>query len=214
MGEVASDGRTVLFVSHNLSAVERLCRSALLLDRGRIVERGPVAAVARRYLDRAVPDGLRGHASKVRSTGDHVRVSAVGFSVGGVPVRQVRAGETCTFTIAYECLVPGGLRQPPSFSLDLHLNGQKVAILWTDYVAGATDRPDTGTLRCEVPRWPFRNGVVRVDLYVHVGPAVQDWIEDIIVLESLDGPFYGTGPTLAENKGILFLDHSWIQSCR
>jgi lipopolysaccharide transport system ATP-binding protein len=41
MSEVAREGRTVLFVSHNMNAVEELCRSAILLDQGRIRKIGP-----------------------------------------------------------------------------------------------------------------------------------------------------------------------------
>lgn len=37
MGEVASSGRTILFVSHNLGSIQSLCRTAIWLDRGRIV---------------------------------------------------------------------------------------------------------------------------------------------------------------------------------
>jgi lipopolysaccharide transport system ATP-binding protein len=50
MSDIASQGRTVLFVSHNMSAVSRLCTRAMLLDHGRIVEDGPVDEVAGRYL--------------------------------------------------------------------------------------------------------------------------------------------------------------------
>jgi len=50
MGDVAKDGRTVLFVSHNMPAVQRMCSSALLLNEGRIVSRGEVAAVTEQYL--------------------------------------------------------------------------------------------------------------------------------------------------------------------
>jgi lipopolysaccharide transport system ATP-binding protein len=42
MNEVAAQGRTVLFVSHNLGAVRELCHSSLVLDRGRVVCRGSV----------------------------------------------------------------------------------------------------------------------------------------------------------------------------
>ncbi|MBP7141513.1 MAG: ABC transporter ATP-binding protein [Opitutaceae bacterium] len=42
-------GRTILFVSHNLSLVRQLCRTALLLDQGRIVSQGPAASVIDDY---------------------------------------------------------------------------------------------------------------------------------------------------------------------
>jgi lipopolysaccharide transport system ATP-binding protein len=50
MGEVAGHGRTVLFVSHNLSAVRALCTKALLMDQGRCLRVGPVAAVLADYV--------------------------------------------------------------------------------------------------------------------------------------------------------------------
>jgi lipopolysaccharide transport system ATP-binding protein len=50
MSQVARDGRTVLFVSHNVQAVRALCERAILLEHGRMVDDGPTDAVVRRYL--------------------------------------------------------------------------------------------------------------------------------------------------------------------
>jgi ABC-type polysaccharide/polyol phosphate transport system ATPase subunit len=50
VGEVARGGRTVLFVSHNMQAVQRLCRKALLLERGRVAGWGATAEIVSRYL--------------------------------------------------------------------------------------------------------------------------------------------------------------------
>jgi lipopolysaccharide transport system ATP-binding protein len=50
MGEVSSEGRTVLFVSHNMSAVRQLCGKAILLDGGRVQEIGTSEEVCSRYL--------------------------------------------------------------------------------------------------------------------------------------------------------------------
>lgn len=50
MDEVARTGRTVLFVSHNMAAVQRLCTRALLLEAGRLVCQGEPRAVVARYL--------------------------------------------------------------------------------------------------------------------------------------------------------------------
>ncbi len=51
MGEVSRDGRTVLFVSHNLQAITTLTHTAILLSQGRLVASGPTSAVVTRYLD-------------------------------------------------------------------------------------------------------------------------------------------------------------------
>lgn len=50
MESVGHQGRTVLFVSHNLPAITRLCQRAILLDEGRLVEDGPAPDVVRAYL--------------------------------------------------------------------------------------------------------------------------------------------------------------------
>jgi lipopolysaccharide transport system ATP-binding protein len=66
MGAVGKEGRTVLFVSHNLAAIKSLCARALLLDRGLVDCDGSVEEVLDRYLianadvieSGAIPDDL------------------------------------------------------------------------------------------------------------------------------------------------------------
>jgi len=50
MQDVSTQGRTVLFVSHNIGAVSRLCMNCILLDQGRIVASGPTAEVIQLYM--------------------------------------------------------------------------------------------------------------------------------------------------------------------
>ncbi|HEY2324854.1 MAG TPA: ABC transporter ATP-binding protein [Thermoanaerobaculia bacterium] len=50
MGEASQHGRTALFVSHNMLAVQKLCHSAIWLDQGRIRDVGPAGEIAHRYL--------------------------------------------------------------------------------------------------------------------------------------------------------------------
>jgi lipopolysaccharide transport system ATP-binding protein len=50
MSDVTSRGNTVLFVSHNMGAVSRLCQHAIWLDNGNLVDMGPTGAIVPRYL--------------------------------------------------------------------------------------------------------------------------------------------------------------------
>jgi lipopolysaccharide transport system ATP-binding protein len=52
MGNVAKEGRTVLFVSHNMTAIKSLCKRAILLDKGMVVEAAEAGAVVDIYLKR------------------------------------------------------------------------------------------------------------------------------------------------------------------
>jgi hypothetical protein len=49
MGEVASGGRTIVFVSHQLNQIRRLCEKAIWLDQGKILRVGPTSEVAGAY---------------------------------------------------------------------------------------------------------------------------------------------------------------------
>ena len=49
MGEVASGGRTIVFVSHQLNQIRRLCEKAIWLDQGKIFQAGPTPEVAGAY---------------------------------------------------------------------------------------------------------------------------------------------------------------------
>jgi lipopolysaccharide transport system ATP-binding protein len=54
MGEVAGGGRTIIFVSHNMHTVTRLCDRVLMLDHGRLAADGPSAQVVHQYLSSGV----------------------------------------------------------------------------------------------------------------------------------------------------------------
>src|SRR6476660_4730372 len=61
MGEVAAEGRTVLFVSHNLAIIQALCKRGVLLERGSLIADAPVREAIDRYLrtlERAASDDL------------------------------------------------------------------------------------------------------------------------------------------------------------
>jgi lipopolysaccharide transport system ATP-binding protein len=54
MSEVAGQGRTVLFVSHNMAAVQALCTRAVWLNQGQVVEEGKTDQIVSNYLNHAV----------------------------------------------------------------------------------------------------------------------------------------------------------------
>jgi lipopolysaccharide transport system ATP-binding protein len=65
MQSVAGEGRTVVFVSHNLNAVQRLCGRAFLLEDGRVTRDGSPAEVVGAYLEQIEPNQSGGHAEMV-----------------------------------------------------------------------------------------------------------------------------------------------------
>ena len=94
MDQVAYGGRTVLFVSHNLDAIRRLCRRTLLLQQGNVEALGPTADVLARYLARAEraggPDDWLELGGVHRTGSGSARFTAL--RCGSMPTRTCRAG--------------------------------------------------------------------------------------------------------------------------
>lgn len=59
MEDVSKSGRTILFVSHNMEAVQRLCNHGLLLERGRLVHSGSMEETIKEYLENRTNDVMR-----------------------------------------------------------------------------------------------------------------------------------------------------------
>ena len=85
MEEIGRGGRTVLFVSHNMTAVARLCSRALVLREGRLAFDGDVLAGARLYLTEGTDAAQRrrdlsGIRRRLTGWGERLRLSAVDVS--------------------------------------------------------------------------------------------------------------------------------------
>lgn len=79
IGDVKKEGRTVLFVSHNMLAVQRLCERCLLFEHGRLLENGLTAHVMHAYLSsgHAIPAERVWHHMKAAPGDDVVRLKAI-----------------------------------------------------------------------------------------------------------------------------------------
>ncbi|HET6227329.1 MAG TPA: ABC transporter ATP-binding protein [Bacteroidia bacterium] len=51
MKDVSQEGRTVLFVSHNMEAVQKLCTTGILMQQGRLLEQGGIDPIVTKYLE-------------------------------------------------------------------------------------------------------------------------------------------------------------------
>jgi lipopolysaccharide transport system ATP-binding protein len=58
MEDVSKEGRTILFVSHNLTAVSQLCKNSVMLDHGKQIMIGPTDTVISTYLDKIASNGF------------------------------------------------------------------------------------------------------------------------------------------------------------
>ncbi len=208
MRQVASaEGRTVLFVSHNMPAIQNLCGTCLWLREGQLERVGESTAVISAYLE----EGNRGG-----GPGGQVLHASEDFSIDRIEANgstepTLIAGQPCRFVLHYRCRNPARFAHGLGITVTVRLNGEKLVNMWSAYSPQVTIRPATeGKVECLVPAWPFRTNTLTADVYVHAldGPTVQ-WVLNMVTLHSQDGDFHQVGRISPPGEGILFIPHDW-----
>jgi lipopolysaccharide transport system ATP-binding protein len=108
MREVSDGGRTVVFVSHNMAAVQRLCSRVFVVDRGRLAMEGTPAEAVATYLDRSGPGQELGvaligdEADRFEGSGEVRLRKIVVTDCDGQPTSSVRLGQRFRLTLTFE----------------------------------------------------------------------------------------------------------------
>lgn len=114
MSDVASEGRTVLFVSHNMSAIQRLTQECIILDHGTMIKRAPTAEAVDYYLSHDLSrSGERTYdADEIPSSSAPFKPIAVRvLSSTGKATDSVRSVDPITIEVEYSLSAPiTGLR--------------------------------------------------------------------------------------------------------
>ncbi|MBN1947381.1 MAG: ABC transporter ATP-binding protein [Bradymonadales bacterium] len=115
MGDVVKGGRTILFVSHNMGAITRLCQRTLLLEDGHLVMSGPSSEVTAHYLagtagmfaERVWPDLSTAPGNQV------ARLSAIRIRKDGGEISDtLEIRQPFTVEVEYRCLQEGARLVP------------------------------------------------------------------------------------------------------
>ena len=208
MGEVAGEGRTVLFVSHNLSAVERLCDTALVLRQGRLAFQGPTSEAIAFYLasasgaDRALP------AAASRPGLGRVRFRSVSaHSEDGSP--KVRPGAPLTMDLEYEVSEP--VQDAKVQITWYNLLGEKLFVCATELCGvKLPDLPGpVGVVRLEIPSLPLNAGPYKANAWIRSAWGMEDLLVDALEIEVFGGDFFGTGAPLPVDGGSFLVPHSF-----
>jgi lipopolysaccharide transport system ATP-binding protein len=209
MRDVTREGRTVVFVSHNLAAVRALCPRALVLDKGRLVFDGATEDAVHRYLGHAQDaagavlgrDDLRLHMAKERLYGDSPFFECKRIAVldeEGLPSTSFASDEAITVAVDYEVF-----RTVPALRLLVTLTDEnQVPVLRTETIDDpASDGPlrlEPGSYRSAVtlPRELF--GDAELDLNVSLIAEVNQ-IVDYAALVGIEIRFAGHGANMRGN---------------
>lgn len=113
MGSVVREGRTILFVSHNMAAIRGLCPRTLFLDGGRLVRDTETESAVARYLDENLVEGAvagRGEVERkmegvIDRRNPSIRIRRVALlDQRGDPRSSFESDEEIRVSVTYECL--------------------------------------------------------------------------------------------------------------
>jgi lipopolysaccharide transport system ATP-binding protein len=107
MGDVLGQGRTVLFVSHNMAAISQLCSRALLIDGGRVFAEGPVGQVVSGYLSMVSREGGIDLRDRQRPAGTG------GATLQWADVRSRDGQSQLEFSVGEDVVIAFGFRLAP-----------------------------------------------------------------------------------------------------
>jgi lipopolysaccharide transport system ATP-binding protein len=164
MGEVARGGRTILFVSHNLTALRNLCTQGLLLQAGQVAAQGPIAEVLEQYVARSEREGevvLEPHPAASSADAAITRVRVV--PNGDQPGATIRGTQGCRIEI--------DVRVPAADKLDIFIhchNEQQVMVFSSGSFRAASGdssvAPGGHRFTCEVPGYVLNDGSYTLDV--------------------------------------------------
>jgi lipopolysaccharide transport system ATP-binding protein len=125
--DVGRHGRTVLFVSHNLSSVTRLCPRALLIEEGRVKKDGPSHEVVRFYLHSDLgTTAAREWPDASRAPGDQItRLRAIRVRSEGEIAPKIDIRNPVQIEVEWDVLQPGQLLVP-----NLHFHNEEGAVVF------------------------------------------------------------------------------------
>jgi lipopolysaccharide transport system ATP-binding protein len=210
MNEVAKEGRTVVFVSHNLAIIQALCSRGILLERGEVKADAPIVEAIDSYLrtlERAASDDLLERTDRDSRAYDEtlVRRLEIHDESGGHP-NVVVAGRPATIVVdVTEHLPKMECRLAIVNSL-----GQPICTLDSEMSAPVDVRgPEAGTrLECHVDSLPLLPGRYRIDVLVKAKRHIQDGLQAAAFFDVEPGVI-GDRPVAAEADGDVALPHSW-----
>jgi lipopolysaccharide transport system ATP-binding protein len=216
MGEVAKDGRTVIFVSHNLDAVEHLCHKGVVIQQGRIGFIGSQSDAIGFFLRDISQNTAHAEFSfsdrtnnKFNSRILEARVTSNGeYSDTGYKV-------TAPLEFHVRCETNVALRLPAlGIGLDNSI-GQRVVTLHSKFTAGGEMLGPIGTgnfgFKCRIERLPLAPGEYRVKLSLENNEIPLHVIDDALMFRILPTDYYNNGGM--HGRGVILCKQNWKIDC-
>lgn len=215
MREVNRQGRTVLFVSHNMAAVSELCRRGLVLDVGKLIFDGSVKEAIQLHTS-MIFNTQNSHSHIINLTEALDRRSPQGKFLQAIELytnhqqpllRGIPVGASLKVRVHFS------LPHPTSaFNVGLGFNntfGQRVFTAHTLFEPGMDHAQIVGAqvAVCEIPSLTLLPGDYVLRVWLDIGNVEADLIDSAARIKVLESDYYGSGKL--PNDGAFVLEQHW-----
>jgi lipopolysaccharide transport system ATP-binding protein len=214
MGEVSRGGRTVLFVSHNMAAIENLCSRGIVLHQGKLHYDGLAKDAVQYYLNSLSVQSGTGHVVELNGVGDRRSVVAPllkrleFLTENDQPVTEgLPIGSRLKVKVHFDLPKPTA-----NFNVGLGFNnsyGQRIFTAHSVFEPNRSDQEHVGAqvFACEIPSFTLTSGEYAVKVWLDLKGSEADAIEDAAKIRVVESDFYGTGKV--PWNGAFVLKHRW-----
>jgi lipopolysaccharide transport system ATP-binding protein len=209
MGDVAKGGRTVLFVSHNLAAIENLCSRVLLIEMGRGRHFAAAAAGVREYLRELINTTRQDLAVREDRQGTQI-IRFTGFTLHdehGRPLASLQCGRKCFLRFAFE---NPRRRELGSLGFAVGIDDQmglRVAHLGECAEADLSRVPaDVRSIEIRIDKLPLMPGRYFFTIFSTVDGQIADWVQQAGSFLVDPGDYFGNGKL--PPQGVVLVEHA------
>ncbi|MBN1259940.1 MAG: ABC transporter ATP-binding protein [Anaerolineae bacterium] len=209
MGEVAGEGRTVLFVSHNMAAVQALCTRGIFLRKGTIWFDGSINDTISTYLRTLEEIPGQDLAERVERRGKGaLRLTRVEISEGEtMPAGILAAGRPAQFSFYLT-----GTRSDLTCTFTIYDQYGKPVANFNSATLGPEDVYDAAfgpRITCELDELLLAPGRYRINVALTAGNELEDHLEGAAFFDVDPGQLRGR-PVHAHSKyGVVTMPHRW-----
>jgi lipopolysaccharide transport system ATP-binding protein len=209
MGEVSKgEGRTVLFVSHNMAAVENLCSKGILLNHGNSVLNSNIQKVLELYRENLTNQINYVNISNIKERSGNKRVM-----INDVFVTSLNNDKIYTFD---EIEIKLNLKTDFAISkeklkIDIGINnsfGDRVGWMSTDLIQTGQIDFIENKLTFNIKNLPYVPGRYSLSLFVEYENEIADWIQNVTHFIINERNYYSSGKLIPSNQGNILLNFS------
>lgn len=204
MGDISKgQGRTVLFVSHNMAAVQNLCSKGLLIENGQMLFQGNINETITTYLQ---GNSFSNDLSNVRGRKGNGKVKFERIDIFGENASEnIISGKALHLNLKLQ-----NQEQISSdrIRLDVRIEddfGQRLCWVSSSLV-DIDPQIIPQNINITFPRNTFNNGVYFATIYMTVDNEVADWIDNAFQIIVEEGDFFGNGAQVPNRQSKILMD--------